>query len=63
MLVSEIIKRLAEFPQNAQVRIVGIVDVDDLPEAEDWSEYEDLREIEDDPFDVYLENGKVIIQF
>lgn len=67
MKVNELIRMLSDFPQKMDVIICGIVDVDELPESDDWSEDIDYRDVETDNFDVYLEETEekkqIAIQF
>ncbi|MNW12404.1 hypothetical protein D3C71_2100810 [compost metagenome] len=64
MKVNELIKILSEFPSNQEIKIVGIVNADELPEGDEWSENENIRDVESDNFDVFLESdNQLVIQF
>lgn len=66
MKVSELIAHLSALPADAEVEITGIFNADLTLRGEDWSEYEDLREVESSNFEVYPDSHnkeKVVIQF
>ncbi|MBY9082363.1 hypothetical protein KIH86_13960 [Paenibacillus sp. HN-1] len=64
MKVDKLIEILSELPQNQELKIVGIVNADELPKGDEWSEDEDIRDVESNEFDVFQEDGgNLVIQF
>jgi hypothetical protein len=66
MKVNELIAQLSTFSVDSEVEIAGIFNADLTPRGEDWSEYENLREVESGDIEIYTDSQdkrKVVIQF
>lgn len=64
LTVSKLMGELAKFSPESEVYIESVVNADDLQMGEDWSENENLRDIEAPAYDVSEDKtGKVTIWF